>query len=82
MNWTDIHTDTPKKTKEYLCWTMHPGRCGTAVEKYNIIVWDNLLGEWECKGLIVTHWAELPPAPRHKFDPLSKKGMEEQVLQK
>lgn len=72
MNWIDVYIDTPKESKDYLCWTIYPGGGGSAIENYQVIKWDVSNNKWDCKGVIVAYWSELPPPPKYQISPLTK----------
>lgn len=68
--WISVNDRLPNEEELYesdnfgfLCCVLVPEKGGTFYKARRIIFFDSLDKEWDCEGIIVTHWMNMPDYP-------------------
>jgi hypothetical protein len=62
QRWISVKDRLPDDFSAFLCRVIRPIRGGTYVRETRIL-WCDYDKSWNCEGIIVTHWMELPEPP-------------------
>ena len=61
--WFEFPTVKPNSSGDYLCLVEVPGDGGLSRKRLQILGWFNTKGGWNCTGMIVRGWQQLPDPP-------------------